>query len=342
VSLLILLLLGCPKTPPAPAIEAPPAPVEAPPAPVEAPRGPVVDLQLKPMPAGLDGPVEALASGPGSSVLVSTRGPVVRLVEVPGGALVAAMPIEDVQQLAVSPDGRTAALGAWQHMYGVGLADGRTVWHATYDENPRRIVYLPDSSALLLGVSNRAELRSATDGAVRWSYTLGPPPTDDDVDSVVALASHGQEVFVGEHDHVTRLDLATGAVRGVLGRMGPHVGLLGVTPDGRHLLAGGWDKRVTCWEITTGASCGAVDMAGWVSAMEVSPDGRLVAATDLSGGVVVLAVPGLALVAQATLDEETDGSLTWTRDGRWLVVGADTLQYAPAPVVRVEEPGSLR
>jgi hypothetical protein len=335
VPLLILLLLGCPKTPPAPAIEAPPAPVEA-------PREPAVDLELKPMPAGLDGPVEALVSGPGSTVLVSTRGPTVRLVEVPGGVSVGAMAIEDVQQVGVSPDGRLAALGAWQHMYGVGLADGRTVWHATYDENPRRIVYLPDSSALLLGVSNRAELRSATDSAVRWSYTLGPPPTEDDVDSVVALASYGQEVFVGEHDHVTRLDLATGAVRGVLGRMGPHVGHLAVTPDGRHLLAGGWDKRVTCWEIASGAPCGAVDMAGWVSAMEVSPDGRLVAATDLSGGVVVLAVPGLARVAQAALDAETDGSLTWTRDGRWLVVGADTLQYAPTPAIRVEDPGSLR
>jgi WD40 repeat protein len=62
-------------------------------------------------------------------------------------------------------------------------------------------------------------------------------------------------------------------------------------PDGRHLFSSGRDQLVRLWQIEDGKHLRDLGKAqtrsDWINALSISPDGRLLAAANMVGQVVI-------------------------------------------------------
>ncbi|MEK6237285.1 MAG: hypothetical protein N2C14_21450, partial [Planctomycetales bacterium] len=105
----------------------------------------------------------------------------------------------------------------------------------------------------------------------------------------VCAGGSGEEKPAGK---VTLLDPATGKMVRELAP--PH--LLGATdlafhPDGKHIFSSGRDQLVKIWRLEDGKHARdlgtAKERGVWINAISISPDGRLLAAADGAGQVVV-------------------------------------------------------
>jgi WD40 repeat protein len=108
----------------------------------------------------------------------------------------------------------------------------------------------------------------------------------------VCAGDSGQEKPPGK---VMLLDPETGKMIRELAP--PH--LLGATdlafhPDGKHLFSSGRDELVKIWQLEDGKHVRdfgeAKERGNWISGISISPDGRLLAAADMAGQVVVYAL----------------------------------------------------
>ncbi|WP_433466361.1 protein kinase domain-containing protein [Spirillospora sp. CA-128828] len=63
---------------------------------------------------------------------------------------------------------------------------------------------------------------------------------------------------------------------------------IAITGDGRTLAAGGLDATITLWDLSTGRVLRTIDKTGWVSALAFSPDGRSLASSASSAGVLLI------------------------------------------------------
>ena len=113
------------------------------------------------------------------------------------------------------------------------------------------------------------------------------PPLKTGVQAV-ALSTDGRSLAATE-DWAIRLWETTSRQEQttLVGHKG-RVTSLAFSPDGKTLLSGSWDKRVTFWDVVTGRSRQSYDWdVGGVRAVAFSPDGLLAAAAGDSGRVVV-------------------------------------------------------
>ncbi len=231
--------------------------------------------------------------------------------------VVAQKPIRDltshnewVHALTQTPDGKTLVTGDDQGIVIVwDLPAGKELrrWQAKY-------------WARVLGVSPDGQTVAASEyvclrhpekendpyrGFRLWEVDAGEPKIDlsEDIKETMAAVTYsadGKWLAVGvgggvgpeQKGTVMLLDPATGKK---IRDMTPHHELgatdLAFHPDGRHLFSSGRDQHVKIWQLEDGKhvrDLGTPKKRGdWISAISISPDGRLLAAADMAGKVLI-------------------------------------------------------
>lgn len=323
-TLVLVLSAGCAKrpAPPSPEVGVTSSTVEVAEATVV---GRVLDADLRDV---YD--VDALPDG---ALLVVDRGQTVRVLDGATGALRLATDVDDAQVAGAAPDGRRAVAGVYELLVGLDLATGARTWTQPLVENPRDVAWSPDGAWFVLASSDHAERRDAATGAVVWTATL--PPVDDPgaVDTVtgVAVTPDGRRVLWTRHDVVEALDAATGAPVAVVGRHVGHVSRVAAARDGT-VVAGGFDAAVTAWR--DGTAAWTVRTGAWIASVAVDPTGRLAAAVDLDGHLLVLDVAdGRSVLTADLADAAVDGALAWSADGRtlWATTTGTVVRFEVPP-----------
>ena len=215
-----------------------------------------------------------------------------------------------VASLTQTPDGKTLVTGddkgiviVWDLPAGKELRRWQTKYWA------RALGVSPDGKTVAASeyvVLRHPEKEKDPYRAFRlWEVEAGEPKVDvskdiKDTMAAVTYSADGKWLAVGVGGGVTPeqkgtvalLDPATGEkVR----ELTPHHELgatdLAFHPDGKHLFSAGRDQHVKIWQLEDGKhvrNLGEPKKRGdWISSISISPDGRLLAAADMSGKVLI-------------------------------------------------------
>ncbi|MFA1547833.1 protein kinase domain-containing protein [Actinomadura chokoriensis] len=108
-----------------------------------------------------------------------------------------------------------------------------------------------------------------------------------------------------------------------------------ITSDGRTIAAGGLDSTITLWDVATGRVLRTIEKTGWVSALAFSPDGRSVASSCSTPGLLLIwdAATGRIKV-NVRSGEFGLNSLAYSPDGRTIAGGNPDAQLFDAATGR--------
>ena len=239
------------------------------------------------------GYIVGAAFSPDGKVLITGAGREVKFWDVGKGELLGVPLIQEgfVTGLILSPDGKTLAVG-------IGVDTVALLDYSTRKQEAvirRRIgiitslAFAPDSKSLAVGSGGRVitywDLDSARAPKPQAAPNAGP-----------ALKWEAREGF------------------------GNAVTALAFSPDGKTLVAGNWDSRVSLWDVDTGARLTQLGgHAGQVRAVAFSPDGQMIA----SGGQdeTVQLWDARKKTAGSVLKTGPILALAFANDGKRLVVG---------------------
>jgi WD40 repeat protein len=113
------------------------------------------------------------------------------------------------------------------------------------------------------------------------------PPLSKGVQAI-ALSADGQTLAATDDWAIRLWETTSKQEQTTLTGHKGRVSSLAFSPDGRTLMSGSWDKRVTLWDVAGGRVRHSYDWnIGGVRAVAFSPDGLLAAAAGDSGRVVV-------------------------------------------------------
>jgi len=229
--------------------------------------------------------VYALAFSPDGRWIATLERGLLNVWKVSSGDLVRQDDI-DAQSLALSPDGRLLAYGAFGEVKIADAATGR-------------------------------ELRTLKTGTS--SSILG-----EDLDYITALAfsPDGRWLATGtRHGSVSLWEVASGQERRVVGHFSDAITTILFNPQGKWLAVSS-HKGLRVWEIDSGkeiTSSFGNDL--FFAAIALSPDGRELAAAGM-GNIVLLEAPGRRwgrALGGLSLGSE---SIAISRDGHWLALGS--------------------
>ena len=234
-----------------------------------------------------------------------------------------------VGDLAFSPDGqRFAAV--------VGLVV--KVWDLeSWHEEPvrtglhigGRIAFSPDGSRIVGG---------STGGAIKvWDANPfeEPPTLHGHTDGVrdVAVAPDGSRVFSSSDDGTIKVwDAETKCELAELTGHGGRLRSIALSSDGCQLASGGVDRTLRLWDTGTGRmthASQAVRAEGGITAVEFSPDDRLIAVGSMDGEITLFSAENAEPVKTYPDIQEGPVYLAFSSDGRHLVSSGS------GPVVRV-------
>jgi len=215
-----------------------------------------------------------------------------------------------VVSLTQTPDGRTLVTGDDAGIVVVwDLPDGKEKrrWRAKYWA--RSLDVSPDGKTIAMSeyvVLRHPEKEKDPYRAFRlWDVESGNPSADlskdiKDTMAAVAYSPDGKWLAVGvgggvgpeQKGTVLLLDPATGKK---IRELTPHHELgatdLAFHPDGKHLFSSGRDQHVKIWRLKDGQHVGNLGKpkkrGDWISSLSISPNGRRLAAADMSGKIVV-------------------------------------------------------
>jgi RNA polymerase sigma factor (sigma-70 family) len=187
-----------------------------------------------------------------------------------------------LEQLALSPDGRTLAAAAGKSVAFWDFATGRLMRRLTFNWNMRCLAFAPDGKSVAVGGE----------------------------DCIVYLfdSASGKELrrFVGHQASKDRF------FKGVFGGS--------FTPDGRTLLTWGSDKMVRFWDTHSGEALRQIDGKGWI-VRKLSVNGKLLA-VEKEGAEKILQLVDVATgkeVRQLTHSADV-GGVGFSPDGKTLAV----------------------
>jgi RNA polymerase sigma factor (sigma-70 family) len=204
-----------------------------------------------------------------------------------------------VNTLAYGPDGRTLAsadaggiLRLWDPATGKELRKIQAVpADAGFYSGLCPLAFTPDGKHLASWGDDRCfrlwELATGKEVASHGLVLSGVPalpagrpknaPPTEAYPGDVRFAADGRTAAVAVAGSVYLVDVVTGQELFKLpGFVGPYY--LALSPDGRTLASGGWDKKVRVWDVIAGQELLQAEGLDYVSAVAVAPDGRTVAA----------------------------------------------------------------
>lgn len=244
------------------------------------------------------------------------------LLFVMAGALARAGAMSDPRSCAVSPDGKSAA---------IGLADGSAVVldARKLDEKPSSTMSGHDKPVVAVAFSpdGRRVLTGSEDGTARtWRTRAGKPQRvlrgHAGPVRAVAYSADGKKALTGSDDGTARLwDAEKGkCLRQFVGHAGPvrAVAFLG---KGR-ALTGSEDRTLRIWDRKSGRVLSTIKMSGKVLDAKVSPDGlRVIVCMDRDQPEIWdLDEERLVSVMWGHAGPVTGAA--WSADGRMLATGS--------------------
>jgi len=254
------------------------------------------------------------------------------------GSLSIPGPKPTVWSVAISPDGKTLAVGIcgmenkWGELRLLELASGRTRAVVNQEVSIRSVAFSPDGKLLATGgFDNSAKLHDAATGQVLRILT-----GHSRLVNAVAFSPDGRQLVTGSLDKTVRIwDTATGReIRRLEGHT-DQVYTVAVSPDGNTILSGGNDHTARLWDAKTGKERFILrGHANVVESVAFSPDGKLLATAswdltiklwDASTGQEISTLRGHNHPVLC-LAFSPDGRLLVSGGGRW---GEYTFDPAP-------------
>jgi WD40 repeat protein len=196
----------------------------------------------------------ALTGGGDTSVLNSPRDFILRLWDLDTGNTIRTLPghHEDVESVAIAPDGRTALSGSRDKSIRLwDLANGNTIRTFWHDGFVTSVAFAPDGRTALSGCTdNRLRLWNLAGGDSIRTLTGHTSWVNS-----VAFAPDGRTALSGSDDKTLRLwNLSSGRTIRIFANYFDITGVksVAIAPDGRTALSGGYS--LTLWPLTWLAS----------------------------------------------------------------------------------------
>jgi len=237
--------------------------------------------------------IDDLAFTPDGARLVAARHDGVVLVLDPvGEAAPRTLPAGDapVARLALSPDGRTAAIGALDGRAWIVPLDGRSPSPLLHGADVREVAFDREGRRLATGTSE-GEVRAfdAATGAQLWSA-----PLPGGAVAALAFTPDGRRLLVAWSDGTVRLlDGARGAVVGMPAEPGAGAARAALSPDGGRVAVARRDGTAAVLDLDgrrTPVRLGAPDAP--LAGVAFSPDGGRVLAWTMQGSAWVAPADG--------------------------------------------------
>ena len=241
----------------------------------------------------------------------------------------------DVQDVALSPDGKLFATGSNDpnnHAYLWNTATGKLIrTYAGHTQRVQNVAFSPDGTTILSASNDGTAIlwnvmwegaRSMLDVPVTYPIAVNPSAP------MLALADDP----TGTRGSLIRLvDSGTGEVLRTLSAHRQYVQSMTFSPDGRLLISGDYapnaaqdDQNAYVWDVTTGELLATLaGHNGWLQEIAFSPDGRTAAIAEAAGRRILLwNMEKFTLMRVLEGHQDWVNSVTYSPDGRYLYSGS--------------------
>jgi WD40 repeat protein len=270
--------------------------------------------------------VRGIAFAPDAkSLVVALPDKTARVLELPSGKELRRLTgfPERPESLALSPDGKTIALGGFAV---IALYETETAKLLAKVEDPlghldvSSLAFSPDGKLLLAGGSNHVRLLDGATGKLArkllgCQYAVNVVAFSPD-GKVCAATGIDQKVFLW--------DAETGKAVETFAEHKSHVVSLAWAPDGKSLATVDDRRVVHVWDLATGQELATVDRDTAVAYRVVFlPDGKTLAwANDMDGSLHVWDLAGKKeLLALAAKNDNPPSAVALSPDGKTIAVG---------------------
>lgn len=235
--------------------------------------------------------------------------------------------VSPVASVKFSPDGSVLAVGGYQAVRLFAMPSDKPIAElAGHADAVRSIAFSPDGKMLAAAggePQREGEIKIWDLGSNRLVRTL---KGHKDCIYSVAWSPDGEVIASGSYDKAVKLwDAQTGVELRELHDHIDAVFAVAFSPDGKHLASASQDRTVKIWDVATGKRLYTLsDAADGLTALAYSPDGLKLAAAGYDKTIYVwqLGPEEGHLLHSLIADEDSQLSLTWSRDGKTIVTGS--------------------
>ena len=189
------------------------------------------------------------------------------------------VPKPQIFSLAISPDGKTIAVGGFREVRLLDATSGRVKSTLKGSVDAVRSLAFSKDGKLLVGagglpsVSGEVKVWNAANGELLFTFK-----GHKDNIYAVAVSPDGETIATSSYDKMIRLWNLNGTSRELKDHI-DAVYALAFTPDGKRLVSGAADRTVKVWDVATGTRLFTLsEPADGINTVAVSPDGKLIAA----------------------------------------------------------------